>query len=137
MRKWQGNLKTTPRKVTPLEKILQNNSVSTAVETEEQARQQIGQLLTQCSYFLHFATSLEQVVQSNLATPVMEEATSFALWVMANHLTNTCDQLKTSICTWHPYETITPNEHALWDGIDDCQALIDEVMYALFGLSLD
>jgi hypothetical protein len=64
----------------------------------------------------------------------MVEAMSFALWATANHLTSMCDQLKTSICTLNPYQPITPSEHEIWNAVDECQWLVDEVMVSTFGL---
>ena len=96
LREWlKANPTTTAPQETQHEHPSPRNSANTAAETEAQIKLLIGAILMQLNFTGQFARSLEQVVQSNLATPKTAEALSYALWEMVNLTMSTLDQLRT------------------------------------------
>jgi hypothetical protein len=124
--KWQSKKTTIPPQETQQELPLQPSNENTAVVTEAQLIQQIGQLLRQTNYFAQLSLSHQPDVQSNLVIPVTAEALSFALWAMGNHLMSLCDQLRTSASTSNRSSWIMLNDELFDETVDAIQDEIED-----------
>jgi hypothetical protein len=133
MTKWHTNRKTIPPQETQLELPLQHNNANTDAATEEMVITQIGQTLTQISYFCALANLLHTVAQSSLATPKTEGALSFALWATATHLTSMCARLKTSIFTLPDSLKIIPSRAEAITVVNDMMNVIYDVCWETYG----
>jgi hypothetical protein len=101
MKTWQSRKTTTHQPEMPPENQSQNSSESTDGELEVQWMLLIGLLLNQISCLEQYGQLHRRALQFNLATPVMVEASLFALSAMASHITTTFDQLKASTYIWN------------------------------------
>lgn len=131
MKSWHANPKTIPPQEMQQELPLQHSSENTESVTVAQVIQQIGQLLTQVNYLELLSQPLRLDARFSLDTPVMAEALSFALWVTANHIMTTCDQLKTSINTSKHSPSIMRNNGEVYRAVnllqDEVRKLLAEV----------
>ena len=133
MKPWQLKKTTIPPQETPQGHPSQPNNENTGDAQEVMVKALIGQTLNQVSLLCALANLQRTAVQSNLATPKTEAALSFALWVMANHLTSTLDQLRTLIFTLPTLLRIIPSKAEAVEVCDSMQEVIDDVCWDVFG----
>jgi len=125
--KWLSKKTTTPPQEMQQELPLPLSKTEVAARDAAQAKSLIGATLSLATYTAQFAASLDQVVQSNSATPKTVEALSYALWEMVSLTMNMCDQLRTLAYTFSPLSQISPNKDQVLFAAETIETVMVEI----------